>query len=383
MYGLARGVAESGEFQLAVATVYPRGDFASLDASGVRYYMLPKNVERHWRKICDEFKPGLVHVHGTEYPYGLACMRANPQLPYVVSLQGLTSVYARYHYGGMTARSILRHLTLRDILKRDTMFQSRRRRETNGMAERECLRKATIVAGRTSWDRLHAEVIAPEASYRTCNESLRDAFYVSNKWDITSKQDHALFMSQAHTPVKGMHQALRALALLKDEYPAIRLRIAGNDIVATSRPIHRLKRTGYGYYIRRLIAALDLESRVSFLGRLSEDHMIAEYRNAHVFLCPSAVENSPNSVGEAQLLGVPVVASCAGGTPDMIENGRTGLLYRFEEFEMLAASIKRLFQNDALAKTLSRNGIETATVRHDRTSNLNQILDVYRSVRTR
>jgi glycosyltransferase involved in cell wall biosynthesis len=37
--------------------------------------------------------------------------------------------------------------------------------------------------------------------------------------------------------------------------------------------------------------------------------MITEYRNAHIFICPSSIENSPNSLGEAQLIGVPVIAA--------------------------------------------------------------------------
>ena len=54
-------------------------------------------------------------------------------------------------------------------------------------------------------------------------------------------------------------------------------------------------------------------------------------------------------MGEAQLLGVPVIASYVGGVPDMVTHGETGLLYRFEEVEMLAEGIRNLFMNMALA----------------------------------
>ena len=88
---------------------------------------------------------------------------------------------------------------------------------------------------------------------------------------------------------------------------------------------------------------------MQFTGSLREDQMIAEYLNAHLFICPSSIENSPNSLGEAQLLGVPVIASYVGGVPDMVTHGETGLLYRFEEVEMLAEGIRNLFMNMALA----------------------------------
>ena len=54
---------------------------------------------------------------------------------------------------------------------------------------------------------------------------------------------------------------------------------------------------------------------------------------------PSSIENSPNSLGEAQLLGVPCIASDVGGVTDMIPNKECGIIYRFEEVELLAKHI--------------------------------------------
>ncbi len=119
---------------------------------------------------------------------------------------------------------------------------------------------------------------------------------------------------------------------------------------------------------------------MQFTGSLREDQMIAEYLNAHLFICPSSIENSPNSLGEAQLLGVPVIASYVGGVPDMVTHGETGLLYRFEEVEMLAEGIRNLFMNMALALSLSKKGISASEQRHQPTSNLQQMIKIYRSI---
>src|SRR5690606_18797557 len=110
------------------------------------------------------------------------------------------------------------------------------------------------------------------------------------------------------------------------------------------------------------------------------EEMVKEYLNCHVFICPSSIENSPNSLGEAQLLGVPCIASYVGGVPDMVEQEKTGLLYRFEEVEMLAQSIKRIFTDDSLAQKLSENGMVAASKRHDRHANMNQLLKIYRGI---
>ena len=108
--------------------------------------------------------------------------------------------------------------------------------------------------------------------------------------------------------------------------------------------------------------------------------MIDQYLKSHIFLCPSSIENSSNSIGEAQLLGVPCVASYVGGTPDMITDGRTGLLYRFEEYEMLAYNICQIFKNDRIAQELSLAEIAVATQRHDRRNNAIRMMEIYKNV---
>lgn len=113
---------------------------------------------------------------------------------------------------------------------------------------------------------------------------------------------------------------------------------------------------------------------------IDAERMVEQYRLANVFVCPSSIENSPNSLGEAQLIGCPVVASYVGGVPDMVENGRTGLLYRFEETEMLAAAICRIFGNDDLAKSLSKNGIDVAKERYDGIKNATRMMEIYNSI---
>lgn len=73
--------------------------------------------------------------------------------------------------------------------------------------------------------------------------------------------------------------------------------------------------------------------------------MITEYLNANVYVLPSCIENSPNSLCEAQILGVPCISSICGGTADFINNNIDGLLYRCEEYEQLAQKIINIFNS--------------------------------------
>ena len=96
----------------------------------------------------------------------------------------------------------------------------------------------------------------------------------------------------------------------------------------------------------------------------------------NIFICPSSIENSPNSLAEAQILGVPSIASFVGGIPDMIEDKKTGLLYRFEEIEMLGVFICDVFEKKSL-KELSINEIITAQKRHDINKNTADLINIY------
>ena len=103
------------------------------------------------------------------------------------------------------------------------------------------------------------------------------------------------------------------------------------------------------------------------------------YLRAHVFVCPSSIENSPNSLGEAQILGVPCVATYCGGIPSMIQDDKSLLFYPFEEFEMLSEKIRAVFSNDGLSTSIGRSAVKEAESRHSRLNNLNSLLHIYQS----
>ena len=202
---------------------------------------------------------------------------------------------------------------------------------------------------RTQWDYAHTNSINPSVSYHHCGEILRDGFYNSPKWDGAKAKKYLIFCSQGSVPIKGLHQVLRAISLLSREFPEIHIRVAGQDITKTGRIYGRNKLPGYGKILRSIMKRHNLDDRIKFLGMLNEEEMLREYLRASVFICPSSIENSPNSIGEAQILGVPTIASFVGGSPDMVVSGQSGLLYRFEEVEMLAEYIRQVFLDETIS----------------------------------
>lgn len=389
MYGLASDLSKSG-ISLTVVTSAINITEHHTTLNGIEYYLLKRNkptteydssIEDKWKAIAEKINPNVVHIHGTEYAHGLSLMKVCPNLNYIISIQGLISVYSRYYLSGITTNEVYKNITLRDLLRQDNLIQAKNKFIKRGKSiENEYLRLATNIIGRTQWDQDHVKSANPNCNYHFCNESLRNEFYTSKKWNNSSKKDYTIFLSQAGYPIKGLHKVLEAVGLIRNLFPNIQIRLAGSDITQSHTMKDKLRLGGYGKYVKQLIRRNGLKTNIKFLGNLNAESMVNEYLNCHVFVCPSSIENSPNSLGEAQLLGTPCIAAYVGGIPDMICHEKTGLLYRFEEVEMLAQSIKRLFTDDALAMKLSENGIIAASQRHDREVNLTQLLNIYQGL---
>jgi glycosyltransferase involved in cell wall biosynthesis len=172
---------------------------------------------------------------------------------------------------------------------------------------------------------------------------------------------------------------LNAMPLVLRHYPDATIRVAGPDIARNNGSWKELiKLSDYGYIIRKLIRKLNLQNHIVFTGSLDGSEMRQEYLHCNVFVCPSSIENSPNSLGEAQLLGVPVVASYVGGISDMMR-GDEEHLYRFEEIEMLAEKVCNIFSRGEIQPQVETMRQE-ALRRHNPEKNTQELLDIYREV---
>ena len=141
--------------------------------------------------------------------------------------------------------------------------------------------------------------------------------------------------------------------------------------------IDKLKKTSYAKYITELIKELNIEKHVFFTGLLDEQQMCERYLNSNVFVCPSSIENSPNSLGEAMILGVPCVSSNVGGVSDMLTHNQEGFLYQADAPYMLAYYICKIFENEELTKQISKNSRKKALKNHNREKNIEQLISIY------
>ena len=376
---------DNNTLNLSIATVSPMvKSFTKLKGRQITYYILPigrgnehVNLEycKYWKKIEAEVRPDVVHIHGTEYSHGHAYLKVCSSNNVVVSIQGLISSYYKYYFAGVTIRDIYKNLTLYDIL-RGSMLRGRLKFKKRGQYETETLQMTHHIIGRTSWDRALTWAINPNAEYHFCNETLRPEFYGGESWEYKKCTKHTIFLSQSGYAIKGLHQVLKAMPTILKYYPDAKIRVAGYDITKCSNLYECLRYSGYGRYIKSIIRKSGLQDKIVFTGNLNGEQMKREYLNANVFVCPSSIENSPNSLGEAQLLGTPCVASYVGGIPDLMK-GNEENIYRFEEVDMLAEKICNIFAHEE--KQINMQKI--ASDRHNANINAENLIRIYNSIR--
>lgn len=283
-------------------------------------------LEGTLQKILEDAKPDIVHCFGTEYPHTLAMCRVFPdKRRLLIGLQGICALCAEAYYADLPTE-VLKKITLRDFLKKDSLREQQEKFARRGIMEKEAITLAGNITGRTEWDRLCTGKWNQAARYFNMNEILRPEFYEA-EWQTDQCIPHSIFMSQGDYPLKGLHYMLTAMPAILAKYPDATLYVAGNSIVKYSTLKQKLKISAYGKYLRKLMKENGLFHKVKFVGRLDAEQMRDRYLSSSLFVCCSTLENSPNSLGEAMLLGMPCVSADVGGIPTLFADGEDGILY--------------------------------------------------------
>lgn len=152
--------------------------------------------------------------------------------------------------------------------------------------------------------------------------------------------------------LKNVLDLLKALNLLKEEIPLLRLHIAGE-----------IRDHNYFKIISSYIKQYKLESNVEYLGHLSEQRLLKEYQECCILVLFSLHENSPMVIQQAMAAGKAVVATRVGGIPFLVEDGKTGFLVDREDIKELARKLKLLLKNEDLRRRFGKRAKQEALKR--------------------
>ncbi len=364
---LAGHISGQNGIELGIATAFAGFPEMCFKEQGISYFVVPQPRRfsasgMRWKDlrkcaaIIERFQPDIIHIHGSERFFGMTRAAGLTHVPTLVSVQGLLGPFsmARHFFGTLSPMEIIKSIRLIELPIRYGIAWHYFDMKMAARREARILRAVDGFLGRTEWDRAHCRATRPDMTYYDVGEILRPVFY-EKRWSLEHCDRHTIIYTNAGQPRRGTENLLACVALLRKEFPDIRLRLGGR--IST--------RSGYGRFIRRRIKTLGLEDRIDFLGYIDDATMVRELVRTHVFAITSYIENSPNSLGEAMLVGMPCVASFVGGIPSMVRDGETGMLYPVEDVPMLAEKIRSLFLDDDLAVRLGANAHNIARRRHD------------------
>lgn len=309
--------------------------------------------------IVEKFKPDVIHVWGTETDMGLIANRVD--VPVIVHLQGLLNPIfnallppgvnqSDYIFkDGFSPIKILNNLNALNYWEYKTSREVR------------ILKSCKKYFGRTHWDKAISRLYSPNGEYYYCSEILRDIFYHGEWARDTSK---IRILSTISSPLyKGADLVLKTAHLLK-EYAKIDFEwnLVGVSNVKLQEKITHIKASEVNVYCR---------------GVKTPEELYQLARKSSVYFHPSYIDNSPNSVCEAQIIGLPVIAVNVGGVSTLIEDKKTGILTPPNEPHMAAMNILNLLDDNKLLVSLSVNSKEEACKRHNPRGIINSLLSLY------
>lgn len=155
-----------------------------------------------------------------------------------------------------------------------------------------------------------------------------------------------LLVARNLEPIYDIPTAIRALVRVREHYPNATLTVAGSGPELPA--------------LQALVTDLGLDGAVRFTGRVENAAMPQLYAQADCVVNPSTADNMPISILEAFASGVPVVSTRAGGIPDLLEDGVTGLLVGVGEAEAMAQAACRVLGDERLAARLTEAALTEA-----------------------
>lgn len=337
-------------------------------------------LKRRLSAIINKINPDILHIFGTESIHSLVAIEcfAKPENT-IIHIQGLVSIIAKHCLSGFPF--LARHALVFSSIVHSTLYGQFKRFRKAGRDEVAAIKQVSYVMGRTDWDKACTRAVNASIEYVHCGETLRNTFYEKgSRWEYEKCIKHSIYFSQSSSQVKGLHLVLPVLPELIEQYSDVHLYIGGDSPIGENNLNGKLRRSPLGWYLKHQIKKYKLWNYITFLGVQNEQQVVQNLKNAHVFLSASLIENSPNSVGEALVVGTPVVSSDVGGVKDFIKHGENGYIYPVDEPYMIPYYIGKIFDDTKLAERFSTAGRKIGREKYSGEENGEIIISTYKKM---
>lgn len=359
---------------------FGQGDFNS-EINGVSYY--PMSVDRRFKsklkrfcnikeqeksqitemlKVVNDFKPDLIHIFGSEQIFGL--LNLHTKIPIIIHLQGLINPYLNAYFPPSYSflDMLLQDKFSFEGIKNYNGFKKSAKRET------EILQNCNFFMGRTDWDHRISKLFSPNSKYFYCSEMLRDEFYLSQPWENKMPGGVIQITSTISSPLyKGADLILKTAQILKKKFKLnFEWKVYGiNDM----------------NFAERKTGILSKNVSVHIKGVISSSKLCKALKKSHCYFHPSYIDNSPNSICEAQMIGIPVISTNVGGISSLVEHNKTGVLFPSNDPFLGASYISQIVNDQEFSLELGNSARKSALKRHDKGSIIKDLLKSYTSIK--
>lgn len=370
------------DIELGIAFEYNDRCF-KVNKNGTTYYPICKchtnkdklnvllNYDATWRllrpqclKVIDDFKPDIIHCFGSEWPFALIVQDIN--IPVVVHMQGFSNIYRLSSSMGARLADWYSFYHYNPLKMFHCWYRSRKDIASD-IREQRLMSVNRYFMGRTEWDKNIVKYYSPGSKYYYCPEAIRPDILHSRKiWIFHPRKKMRLITISSASSLKGNDLILRTAKLLKQFNFDFEWRVAG--------PKDSFK------FFESMFNLHHENLNINLLGFINSNQIIDELVDADAYVHTAIIDNSPNSLCEAQLIGCPVVSTNVGGIPQLVENGKTGILYPFNEPHTLAFTLMNIFGDKELLEKLSSNELKVSHERHDEFKIVQILHSIYQEI---
>lgn len=319
--------------------------------------------------VIEDFKPDLINVFGTEKLFGL--VQKKTKIPVVIHLQGILNPIL----DGLTPVghsifdfSVSKNFLLKNFIGTSPYFDLKKTQKA-ALRELEIIELSNYFMGRTTWDYNVMKLYNSHCSYFHIDEVLRDDFYNKNTSIYKKEKVLKIVSTISASTYKGIDIILKTSKLLKHLEVDFNWTVIG---IKQNDPFLR-------YFAQKQRLNLG-DYPLHFVGKKESKEMIEIHLKSDVYIHTSYIDNSPNSVCEAQILGLPIIACNVGGLESIINNEVTGFLVPANGIHEICHILKNKFQDEILINDVKLNAQNTANERHDKQRILNSLIEAYKTI---
>jgi len=392
---LERLIQRRNDIELAVAFFHHQ-DQDKLVKNGVTYYPIKfkrgranpikalidnwsskltnEGYEKNFSDIVIDFEPDLIHVFGTEGPY--ASIQEYTDVPVVLHIQGLINpcVDAYFPPSVSDLDFLFSPIYFFQNLLGSSPYWSYKLFEKQADREKKFLKQAKYVLGRTSWDKKLTQSYNPSITYFHVNEVLREAFYEDSRNlfpPSRSGEELEVVSTLSPTIYKGIDGVYKVASRVKSLNPEFQFKW---KVIGVNRSDKIVA------FMEAKLGLSHQDLNIDFLGRLDAKSLKNELVTASLYVHPSFIDNSPNSVCEAQMLGIPVLACDVGGVSTLVEHGHTGFLVPANGVHEIAAFLIGYPGKLEMIQSVVEKARQVSTERHSTENIEGDLLRTYMQV---